>query len=85
MASARDVAAIAVKPLCFMRLAPAKGKVGTEVVEPDDDAGVAALFTEAELGAEGAAHFGGVVAGGDGFFDVGGEFLVDIVIETVSG
>jgi hypothetical protein len=41
------------------------------------------LFAEAELGAEGVAHFGGVIAGGDGFFDVGGEFLIDFVIETV--
>jgi hypothetical protein len=48
-----------------------------------DDAGVPALFAEAELGAEGASHFGGVIAGGDGFFDVGVEFLVDFAIETV--
>jgi hypothetical protein len=38
---------------------------------------------KAELGAEVAAHFGGVIAGGDGFFNVGGEFLIDFVIETI--
>jgi hypothetical protein len=41
------------------------------------------LFAEPELGAEGPSHFGGVIAGSDGLFDVGGEFLVDFVIETV--
>jgi hypothetical protein len=41
------------------------------------------LFTEAELGAEGSTQFGGVIAGGDSFFYVGGEFLIDFVIETV--
>ena len=65
------------------QLAPAEDEVGTEAVEPGDDAGVAALFAQAELGAEAAAHFGGVIAGGDGFFNVVGEFLVNFAIETI--
>lgn len=40
------------------QLAPAEDEVGTDAIEPGDDAGVAALFAQAEQGAEGAAHFG---------------------------
>ena len=63
------------------QLAPAEGEVGSEAIDPGDDAGVPALFAEAELGAEGALHFGGVIADGDGFFDVGGGLLIDFLIE----
>lgn len=67
----------------LQQLAPAEDEVGTQIVEPAGDAGVPALFAQAQRRTERPAYFDGVIPRGDGFFHMRGKFLIDFAIETI--
>jgi hypothetical protein len=67
----------------FSELTETENRVSAEGIEPGDETCVAAGFTMAQRGTEGAAHFAGITSLGERFVEMRLQLFVDLVGELL--
>src|SRR5579859_619140 len=67
----------------FSELTETKNRVSAEGIEPSDETCVAAGFTMAQRGTEGAPHFAGITSLGERFVEMRLQLFVDLVGELL--